>query len=349
MKMDEKTISLLMRIPEKLSDEGRNQISREYSALGRQAFYDEASERKILPFIAHSLSSLNLDKKYWANIHDESERRNKRIIDFLDVVFDELAKENCKTPCLNENMGALLSSKACIGCFTSNDVDISIDKGEVDKVYKVMEKMGIPFDKRKMKSNRYSTIEFDCSDKIDSKFWLNFSWMPTSRPKSTLCDQRRTAKRLDEQRRVAVNYKDTSIRILDNDAMVYFCSLHIASCHFFSMMPAIRLYVDIDRPVCNNVINWERIKKWAFEDQVGIRIDVVLYLCKQLLGTDIPLSITDINVKSRYFDRVLKRVYNSNSHGLIRPSNAVHTRIHQLIVELSSDGRNPVIALLSRL
>ncbi len=348
MSLDDFVVSNLMKIPDTLSSEEIELIRKSYNNCGRESFYVEAKERKVVSFIAHSLAYLNIDRLYWDQVHIEYKQRNMKILNFLDSIFLKLAEAKCKTPCLTENFGALLISESCIGCFESNDVDISISKNEIPIVLIVMEKLGIPRLDRKFSSNSYSTIEFDCSKEVGFSFWLNFIWMPLSRPKFKLCNQKLTSKRLEEQRYQAITLTNTNIRVLNSNAIIYFCALHIASGHFYSMMPAIRLYVDIDRPVRSCLFDWRVIENWAKQDNIGIRLDVVFNICNKILGTPIPLEIFSKNTKSNYYKRVEKLVFREETNELTSPSNRISIRIQQLLVELYSDGRNLLSAMLSR-
>lgn len=302
----------------------------------------------MLPFIAHHCICWDIDRKNWEKIHVYYEERNRNIIKLLDQVFRKLEEKGCKRICVTENFGAVLASDACVGCFASGDIDLFVDIDEIPIVKEVMDEMGFSLGDR-IKRKKCFAYEYYNETILGTKFWLNFQWAPLTRKKTHLYDQYNITKRLYKELDNTIRYKDTAIKLLTNDAMMYFNLHHIASGHYFIMSPEFRLYADIDKPLRALDIDLEKLARWAREDDAGFRIAMPLYICNCFLETPCDLTVVMNGLNIQRFKK-FKDFLISEERMTIRkpPKNIFGYLLFLIKIELLSDGTSLPKALLRR-
>jgi hypothetical protein len=337
-------LPLFLRSKDSLSEKEIIQIKECYKNYGREKvelfIKQEKSNR---PFASLLLQQIDCDSQYWEQVHQSYIDSNTKILAFLDKLFSDYYQIGGKTLCVIENFGSMLSSGISLGCFASNDVDITADTSERELLIKVMSDNGFYINKRNnhvSDSKQIST--FFNQDVLNNGYWINIMWKPISR--AYLLVQGNYDKRLRFERLNNTEcYTNTAIRILKPTAMVYFCALHIACGHYYSASPGMNLFCDVDRVVLYRSVEWEQIIDWSIADKAGIRVKMVLYLCNYYLGTPIPLNIlNDVNNKNHI--RLRNRLIDTKSGQLV----AQDGKLNRLYTELKSDNIPLLWSLISR-
>jgi len=311
----QKIIPLLLSEKENLSKEEIDLIKSLYRKYGRVAFEEVVkSEKSIRPFASLMLSQIDCDSDYWYGVHNEYVERNTQVLSVIDNLFRTYYEKGGRTLVVVENFGALLSSGISIGCFASNDVDVSASKDEKPFLIKAFAETGFMLDQRgshPIDNNQIST--FHNPHAMGGKgWWVNVMWTTTSR--AYMVRQERYDKRFEAERHNSELYKDTAIRILKPEAMTYYCALHIAIEHFFSASPGMCLYCDVDRVVRHRSVNWDTVAEWAVEDKAGNRISLIMDVCNYCLGTPIPLDKFDSS--SPVYKKLRSMVVDEENHAL---------------------------------
>jgi len=288
-----------------------------------------------LPFAACVLVSINCDKEYWENKHDSFVKKNNKIKDLLENIFINIQSFGCNTLTLAENFGVVLKSNSCIGCFCSGDVDLYASIKEKDQIESCLNHMNFYCGYRSGRVTQYSKqiSMFYNSDIFEEGYWINILWTTTSR---AFLIQDKYDKRLAKERLSAESVLGTTIRILKDTPLMYFCALHIACGHYYTLTPGLRLYIDIDRLARGCNIDWDLIIKWAEEDEAGIRIAAVMYIAHKLMKTPIPAKVYEKAFSTRRNKNFINYLYNEKMSQLQNKSN----KLRRLYIELASDDMN---------
>jgi len=335
--------SLLLGDPDHLSPADQILVTECYSHFGRDLFEKLALDNKIVPFVAHVFMALECDKDFWKVKHEFFVKRNLKIKSLLDAIFDEMKEFSCESLTLTENFAVVLAAESCIGCFCSGDVDLSADLVERDSIIGLLNKFGFTSKDQPQVMGEYSgqSMQFFNPEAIDVGFWVNVIWKPVTR---AFLVQDKYDVRLSKDRLLARTLGKSSIRILDDTSLLYFCALHISAGHYFTLTPGLRLFVDIDRLARSPRIDWDNIVKWELEDNAGIRISMMMYLVAKVFNTPIPEKVYSKALQSRRNQWFLKYLYNSEINQ-IQGNSSIFRRLY---VELVSDNKNIVINFISR-
>ena len=337
-------VHLLLREKEALTDQEIDKIKSLYGQYGREEFETVVkSEKSIRPFASLLLSQIDCDSEYWYAVHKEYVVRNTAVLDLVDGVFKTYYEKGGKTLVVVENFGALLSSGISIGCFASNDVDVSASKKEKSFLIEVFFELGFTLGQRgshPMDNNQISTF-YNPNAMGGKGWWINVMWTTTSR--AYLVRQKRYDNRFEIERLHPEIHKDTAIRILRPDAMVYYCALHIAIEHFFSASPGMCLYCDVDRVIRHRNVDWDDIARWAKEDRAGNRISLIMDVCNYCLSAPIPLE--KFGRESKVYKRLKSLVVDEANHGLSPQLG----KLKRLQIELMADDKPVIYSLLSRI
>jgi len=324
--------SLFVRTPDSLDEKDKQLIKNFYFDNGREFVEDSIIKSKILPFAACVLANINCDRDYWNNKHGFFVKRNKDVKLLLDSVFIKMESFGCRSLALTENFGVVLRSDSCIGCFCSGDVDLYADIREKKLIESCLNNMNFYCDYRTDYASQYSVqiSMFYNPDILGEGFWINILWTTITR--AFLIQEKYNA-RLSKERLLAKSIEGTNIRVLNETALMYFCALHIASGHYYTLTPGLRLYVDIDRLARGCVVNWDQLIEWSEEDGAGIRIAVVMYFSHKLLKTPIPKKVYQKALKNHRNNRLINYLYNAKTNQIQNKSN----KLRRLYIELASD------------
>lgn len=336
-------INLLVRECDSLHPHEKDFINKSYKNLGREFVEKMAADNQITPFAAHILSSLDHDTEYWKKKHTQFILRNTAIKSLIDTVFVAFKQYNCSSVTLTENFAVVLSTNSCIGCFCSGDVDLSADIAEQKLITECLNSIGFNSNDQPRLIGEYSgqSMQFFNKNVLKKGFWINVIWKPVTR---AFLVQDKYEKRLSVDRLNAVLVPGTSIRVLDDDSLMYFCALHISAGHYFTMTPGLRLYIDIDRLARAKTISWKKILEWENQDNAGIRISTTLYLSSKLLKTPIPDAAYKKSFKN-FRNRILVQYLIDKKTNQIQNKSSL---LRRLYIELASDNRNILVNFFSR-
>ena len=315
-----------------------------YCSNDKNDIRDLLISNKILPFGANIFIKLNLDKKFWLSDYYYYLNRNKKIKKLLNLIFKKFDILKCDSITLIENFAVVLSTNSNIACFSSGDVDLSANILEKNKIVRCLNEFGFHCENKQDEIREYSgqSMQFYNSNFLDDGFWINVIWKPVTR---AFLIQDKYDIRLNKDR---LNYKiinNSRIRVLNDTSLMYFCCLHIASGHYYTLSPGLRLYYDIDRLSLRGKIDWHMLKSWEKKDSAGLRISLTLVLCKKIFNSPIPIKIFDSSLKNKRNQILMSYLYDKKNNILQNKSSL----IRRLYVELSSDNKNLIISLIYRL
>jgi hypothetical protein len=334
---------LLLVDPNSLDESDKINLRQCYKQYGRIYIEKLVHDAKIIPFAAHVFINIDCDKDFWKPKHDVFLKRNNEIKALLNSIFIKLKDYECRSLTLTENFAVVLTSDLCIACFCSGDVDLSADINEKDSIIACLNSLNYFSKEQPDKISEYSgqSMMFHNKDIIKGGFWVNVIWKPVTR---AFLVQDNYEKRLFRDRLGAKLIPGTEIRVLDDTSLMYFCALHIASGHYYTLTPGIRLYVDIDRLARNKKIDWDKIINWSDEDNAGIRISMVLCISNRVLKTPIPKKVYDNVFINRRNRKLLNYLITPKSFKLQNKS----SKLRRLYVELASDNKNLIINFFDR-
>jgi hypothetical protein len=349
MNKEKNILPLLLREKEALSSDEIILIDDFYKKVGRDGMIDYLKGAKPNKAFASLLfRELDIDSEFWGEVHLAYVNRNEQVLGLLDSIFRSFHAMGGVTLSVQENFCSVLSSNISIGCFASGDVDLHIEKEETEILKAALENNGfidtLRTDKQ-IKPNSAYTEYFNASALDGKGFCMNLMHTPISRDDFML-HQVKYEKRLAGERENLEFYKDTDICIFNPTAALYICSLHIACAHYYSAMPGLPLYCDVDRIIRHRHVNWERLIKWSNEDQAGLRIALVLDLSHYFLNTEIPISLdrfTDINTSC--YKQLRKRVVNEQGFSLTDSTG----RLFRVYAELASDNLSLLNTIFRRI
>ena len=130
------------------------------------------------------------------------------------------------------------------------------------------------------------------------------------------------------------NLANSAIKSLMSTELLYYCCLHIAAGHYYTLPPGYRLYVDIDRLVrCSNDIDWQQIDNWMKEDGVSTRVAIVLYLSNVVMGTPVESDIYRNVIHTIKNKLLVKYLIDIKSKQIVQRGSV----LRRLIVELLSN------------
>lgn len=327
-----KIYSLLLKMPTTLLEDEVVKIKLFYNNYEVAKVYEIVNSLGITPFASEVFMYMRLDYDYWDRIHQQFVERNTRYKQILEKIFVSARNNNINSIAVYENYAVNLLINDCIGCFTSSDIDLTADSEEKEKIYKIMNYHGF-FEKIRGKRKKYISLQASTfySDSIPGGLWINIMWEPVVR---SFFNQELISKRLSIFRYQAKNMANSEIKSLIPTELLYYCCLHIAAGHYYTLSPGLRLYVDIDRLVrCSNDINWRHIANWMVQDGMSTRVAIVLYISSITMGTPVESSMYN-SVINKYKNKLLvKFLLDVASRKIIQRGSS----LSRLIIELLSN------------
>tara|TARA_B100000780_G_C21126223_1_gene457051 strand:+ start:1293 stop:2426 length:1134 start_codon:yes stop_codon:yes gene_type:complete len=334
---------LLLADPDSLDKSDIATIRGCYTEYGRSYIVTLVTAAKIIPFASFVFIVIDCDKDFWKPKYDVYIKRNTAVKKMLNGIFLRLKDYPCKSLTLTENFAVVLTTDISIGCFCSGDVDLSADFNEKEAITACLNSLNFFSEEQPDKIGEYSgqSMMFHNKNIIQGGFWVNVIWRPVTR---AFLVQDSYVTRLSRDRLEAKLIPNSAIRVLNDTSLMYFCALHIAAGHYFTLSPGIRLYVDIDRLARNKKIDWDKIMDWSEEDNAGIRISMVMCISNKVLKTPIPKKVYDHVLINRRNRKLLNYLVNPKSFKLQNKSN----KLRRLYVELASDDKNLIFNFLNR-
>lgn len=330
-----------------ISFDEQQYIRDEYNKIGKESVYAYAKTNKVLPYFAHTFINAECDVSYWKSIHSCYSVRNEEVITLLNTLYIELGKQGVDDVFVAENFGSILSSGVCVGCFCSGDIDFYVQEKDIEKIDKVVVALGYSWSNRHKKKKSFAR-EYCGVLPSGEDFWLNFQWKPMTRKKTHLYDQRAILRRYPLLLQETELFENTQIKIFKPEAALYLNCVHIASGHYYILMPKARLYADVDRPIRYRQVDWSKFNRWIEDDDLGIRADTVLMISKILLDTPVP-DVVFSNAKKELVKNFVNSLVDIKTKKLKLPDNNKIKRTLFLVrTELYSDGTGYLLAFLRR-
>lgn len=271
------------------NDQDTKRICEINQEIGQSRMMELACKVKMLPFVAKTMTEMQIDTNTWQPILLRYRERNRAVIEELARVYEQFASEGVQKVFVSENFGAMLAAGGDIGLFASGDADNYADIEEREKLCATFESRGYKHKDRYV-GNLLISTEFTHERRLPKGFSLGIDYYPLSRLTLPCFIDADQFVDWSNVRR----YEATTIQLPPADALMYICLLHI-SLHSFCRAPAIRLYRDIVNASC--VItgrDWENIAAWAKRDKTCRRIATAGRISHEIAGTDIPQIITEL-------------------------------------------------------
>ena len=135
-------LPIMLRDPNVITNTDAERIYQYYTVNKRETFLDFSQKEKALPFVAYTLSKIGIEKGFWSKTFEFFMRRSEKIIELLDDLFAMAKRNGVESLCVVENFGSVLCSGIPVGCFSSDDVDLTADASEKKQVLHALEKVG---------------------------------------------------------------------------------------------------------------------------------------------------------------------------------------------------------------
>lgn len=346
MKLFNKGINLFVMHEDAISDDTINQIHNNFNIGTVKEIEKYLQNNKVLPYGAHVLNKVSKGDaiQYWSGIHLKFENRNIKILTETKKLFKQFSDFNIQTVTLFENFGTILLTDACLGCFSSGDIDFTADYSEKQKIESALHELGYINNLRR-NVPEYIMSTFGTENVLEGDFfWINIEWRPIARRYIRKIDL--LERRLGEFRTRNSQILENGIRVLSADALLYFNLLHVSVGHYFNTSPGIRLYADIDRLVrSNQKINIQTIFSWAKEDGQVVRVFTALKIASDILDT--PINVNDLKISKRemkYSNKIVKYLWSRKTNSYVIRDSIVS----QIILDSYAEGINLFRYLIER-
>lgn len=135
---------------------------------------DHCRKKKLLPFVARLMITLNLDVDMWTGILESYRIRNSNAKRELEKIFHTLREHGAADCYPIENFAALLASGEDIGMFASGDIDVYAGQADHETVHSVMTELGYT----RTVANEYQGYYYT---KDDIPVGINMMWTWQSR------------------------------------------------------------------------------------------------------------------------------------------------------------------------
>ncbi len=281
-----------------------------YEREKKERIHSFAKQKKILPFIAQLLASLDLEKAFWQEILESYQQRNQRILEESEHLFRQFKKNHVEKIFVTENLGALLSADEDISLFASGDVDLYADISEKEKIYTSFQDTGYQIEERYSFQKLVNT-SFCSPERFPDGFYFSVAWDPLSRMKLPCFVKADAFLEWDR----CYKFRNTEITLPDRSTLMYICLLHV-SLHSFSRAPDIRLYADI-KNLSLGAIDWNWILKQARSDKTTIRVLASCVIASKLVRANIPKEMLSCRESEKVkLSALLSLVYNEKHNCL---------------------------------
>lgn len=328
------TINFAFRV-KPLNDTEKKYIHDGYTEENKNELLKVAKKKKVLPVVAKLLIGMHIDELEWEKHYNFFFNRNCNVIKEVDAVFCHLAKHGITRIAAYENFGALLLSNTDLALYSSGDVDLYADLSYRDQIIVAMQELGYKVTDDSS-HRRMLMTEFLKDGAI---IRVNIDWRILRRHSLPISISTDEVVNWNE----TVKYRNTSIRILPKDSLLYLCLLRIAV-HGYSRSPDVRLYIDVQN-VVECAPDWKRASRWAKRDGVLTKFITVAYIANHLNGVNVPQDILMLVEQDKYAKRIIKLVYDQDNRTLRYDP----TGYQLLKVEAASDQKSVFGEILTML
>jgi hypothetical protein len=266
------------RAPEEAAELGRI-LDAEGFEHAWGAARDSHVEALVGTTLAGELGPGALPSAWWTFL-EENDVRVRALVDLVGRVSEALAARGC--PCVAvEAGGVMLSSDLPFRAYGSSDVDLLVPTGRLRDLAAVCRELGGTAGERGPRTRR---IKYRWDRGSLSPLWIEGCDQPFDRNWVALPYRDRSAVWLERRRR---SRRAGDIWVLDHSDAVVFVGMH-TSLHAYVLPPGLRLHVDVDRLVSDNLVNWDRVVNEARAIGAPTRVFVSLALATAVMGTAIP-------------------------------------------------------------
>lgn len=306
--------------------------------------HEYLTENKILPYGSHVLSLVDDSKIKWSSIHQNYLIRNGIILSEVETIFKNF-NGKVSTAVLFENFGTILSINACLACFSSGDVDFSASISEFPEIEKCMNEIGYAREVRRGVPDSIMTTFVKQGVLPNKDFYVNFEWKPIAR--RYIRNMRELHQRLEQFRYENIKLLENGIKVLSNEALLYFNLLHVSIGHYYNTSPGVRLYADIDRLIRHSEkIDYIKIFSWSEEDNQSIRVFTALRLVQDILNTPIDDYEIFASKKTKKFsNKIIKYLWNKKMNSYTKKTSIYN----QWKIDSFSEGMAFIPYALTRL
>ncbi len=302
--LDEKGRLLTLALRARRSESQDHELIELYRVLGFEACRECAVLNQVEALLASALKRLLPASDFppaWQQLLDDNEERVSALVDIAAEVAARLSASGVPSMAV-EAGGVMLGSELPFEAYGSGDIDLVVPRGSLDRVGQVCLDLGGTSAERGQQTVR---VKFRWDRPKGGPLWLEVCDVPFDRNWVALSQSDRSPEWLS---RVVSSRRDARVSVPKAEDALAFVAMH-TSLHSFIRPPGIRLHIDVDRTVCDNEIDWERV---LYEIEVlgaPTRAFISLSMARGLFGTPVP-------------DDVL---------GQLRPSKARWKRIQHLL------------------
>lgn len=277
-----------------------------YTEENKKELLHIARKKKVLPVVGKFMCSQDVDKEEWDKHYQHFLNRNRQVIDQIDELFAHFKSKGITRIAAYENFGALLISDTDIALYSSGDVDLFADIAFKRQIIDAMVELGY-LPTKDINHKRNLMTEFL---KEGAVIRVNVDWKVLRRYSLPVEVDTEEVVKWDS----LVLYKDTNIKLLSKEALLYLCFIRIAI-HGYSRSPDVRLYIDTYNVVCAKP-DWNIVLEWAKRDKVLTKFVTVAYIANRLNGVEIPESVLVLAEQDKYVQRIIDIAYDEGKRSL---------------------------------
>lgn len=304
--------ALVLLLRERRNDAEADRIRELFGTCGEPSILEAALQNKVVAIAAHGLLEVlpenDLDPA-WKASHEKAQERLTAFFPVLDRLAGRLANSSVAIAII-ENGGIARTVQACRGCFASNDVEILVRRGDLERLDRALTDEGFSQNSRERcasedpkhwdrETRGWSNYAYDLG--AAGRFWLNVQWRPILRrwvPMEQALDTEDLLERSIECE------PGSALRILATEDNLLVCALHVAS-HSYVRGIGLRLQLDVDRLVRNRAVGWSHFIELARRHGAEELVFPSLAIPAALLGTPIPEEVLPALVPSERKRRLI--------------------------------------------
>lgn len=301
-----------------------------YRRLGEDECRALARANQCLAPVAVTLGGL-LDgeaRTPWDESAENNEARVRSLVERLVAIVAALDGRGVASAVI-EAGGVLLGSDLPLGAYAPGDLDLLVSEDGWDATQEVFSRAGFVHEDRRGRPTK--RIEFTRLRPDGQREWLEVGSAPFDRMWVPLRFRDRSPAWL--ARRVP-SRKEARLSVLAPADALALVSIH-TSLHSYVRAPGIRLHMDVDRLVRDNVIDWPGYVDEIRRVGATRRAFVSLAMAAGLLGTPIPGDVLEDLAPSSARWRRIRRLL--ASEGVVADGRPKLTRVKSVLLDVLID------------